>query len=532
MTVNDSLDAPPAATAGNTGDPAPMGRGPAALSGLVAAGSGLAVGHLVAAFGSAAASPVLALGSAVIDRTPTPVKDWAIREFGTADKLVLVASVSVVAAVLAAAAGLLARRRLVAGVVLSVALFAVVLAAVVERPAARPSDVVPALLAALVGVATLIVLLRLAAGRPVLPGSSYPGGHDTRRAFLAGSATASGVAVGSALWGHRLNSERPLPKVTLPAPAQRLGPLPRGLEQTYREITPLRTPNSVFYRVDTALSVPRVDPRDWSLRIDGDVEQPVTLSYDDLLAMDLIERDITMTCVSNTVGGGYIGAARWLGVRTRDVLAEVGVRNPSDPRTQVFSTSVEGFTVSTPVGALTDGRDALLAVGMNGSPLPARHGFPVRMVTPGLYGFVGSTKWVTSWRLTSYSAAEAYWTQRGWATHGPIKPSARIDTPRAFATVRGRTVIGGVAWAQRQGVTRVQVRIDDGAWQDCRSGPAVNVDYWRQWYFVWDDPTPGSHAIEARVLYGRGAKAQSDERAEVFPDGSSGIQRVVVTGAA
>lgn len=530
--MNDIADATPATTAVPTGGPAPVGRGRAAVTGMLAAGTGFAVGHLVAATGTPSTSPVLTLGSAVIDRTPTPMKDWAIREFGTADKLVLLASVSVVAAALAAAVGLLARRRLVAGLVLLAALFAVVLAAVSERPAARPIDVVPTLLAALVGTSTLIVLLRLAAGRRVLPGSSYPGGHDTRRAFLAGSATASGVAVGSALWGHRLNADRPLPKVTLPTPSQRLAPLPRGLEQTYRQISPLRTPNSVFYRVDTSLSVPRVDPQTWSLRIDGDVEQPITLSYDDLLAMDVIERDITMTCVSNTVGGGYVGAARWLGVRTRDVLAEVGVRNPSDPRTQVFSTSVEGFTVSTPVGALTDGRDALLAIGMNGAPLPAVHGFPVRMVTPGLYGFVGSTKWVTSWRLTSYSAAKAYWTQRGWATHGPIKPSARIDTPRAFATVRGRTVIGGVAWAQRQGVTRVQVRIDDGAWQDCRSGPAVNVDYWRQWYFVWDDPTPGSHAIEARVLYGKGGKAQSVERAEVFPDGASGIQRVVVTGAA
>jgi DMSO/TMAO reductase YedYZ molybdopterin-dependent catalytic subunit len=289
-------------------------------------------------------------------------------------------------------------------------------------------------------------------------------------------------------------------------------------------VSPFRTPTASFYRVDTNLTVPRVRVGSWALEIDGDVRSPFTLTYDELLAMPMIERDITLTCVSNEVGGGYVGAARWLGVRLTDVLDRAGVGTRSD---QLLSTAVDGFTISTPLAVVRDGRDAMIAVGMNGEPLTDIHGFPARLVTPGLYGFVGATKWLTKLTLTTYAAQQSYWTQRQWATNAPIKTSARIDTPAPLSTVPpGRTVIGGVAWAQHRGVGKVEVQIDGGAWQSAQLGPDAGIDYWRQWFVPWD-ATTGQHTLAVRATDLTGA-LQTDQRATPFPDGSSGIQQVVV----
>ncbi len=288
----------------------------------------------------------------------------------------------------------------------------------------------------------------------------------------------------------------------LPGPADPAPALPAGLEAKVPGITPLRTPNDAFYRVDTNLAVPRVDVDRWTLEVDGMVERPFSLTFEELAAMPLIERDITMTCVSNEVGGGYVGAARWLGVRLGDVLDRAGISGAPD---QVLSTAVDGFTISTPLDVVRDGRDAMIAIGMNGTQLPEAHGFPARLITPGLYGFVGATKWLTRLTLTTYAAEQAYWTKRQWATDAPIKTSARVDTPRPLSTIKaGRTAIGGVAWAQHRGVGRVEVRIDDGAWQQTELGPEVNIDYWRQWYLPWD-AKPGLHRIAVRAIdrYGR-----------------------------
>jgi len=300
--------------------------------------------------------------------------------------------------------------------------------------------------------------------------------------------------------------------------------VPQGVEGRVPGITPLRTSNAAFYRVDTNLTVPRVDADRWQLQIDGMVARPMTITHRELMAMPMIERDITLTCVSNEVGGGYVGGARWQGVRLADLLDHVGVRPRAD---QLLSTAVDGFQIGTPMEVVRDGRDAMIAVGMNGRPLPAIHGFPARMVTPGLYGFVSATKWLARLTATTYAKDVAYWTERDWATDAPIKMSSRVDTPRPLSTIKaGMTAIGGMAWAQEHGIAGVELSIDDGPWQKTVLGPDVGLDYWRQWYLPWN-ATSGRHAFKVRATDRKGA-LQLSQRAKPFPNGSSGIQEVVV----
>lgn len=501
-----------------------------ALCGVLAAVAGIAAGHLVAAFVSPAASPVLAIGSTVIDLTPTPVKEWAIARFGTADKAVLQGAVLAGTLALAAVAGLLTRRRIPFGVGLIVLLTGLAGAAALLRPAAAVRDAVPSLAAMGAGVAVLVWLAGLA--RPAAgddeQAAAIPRDVATgRRGFLGG---ALGVAVLStlAVVGGQLRAGAQRAKqIALPRAQDPAKPLPTGLESTVKGISPLRTPTEAFYRVDTNLVVPQVDVDTWTLEVDGMVERPFTMTFDELSAMPLIERDITMTCVSNEVGGSYVGAARWLGVRLTDLLDRAGISGTPD---QLLSTAVDGFTISTPLEAVRDGRDAMVAVGMNGAQLTDVHGFPARLVTPGLYGFVGATKWLTKLTLTTYAADQAYWTKRQWATDAPIRTSARIDTPAPLSTIRaGRVAIGGVAWAQHRGVGKVEVKIDEGPWQATRLGPDVGVDYWRQWFLPWD-AKPGLHRLSVRATDLQG-RVQEAERATPFPSGSSGIQEVVVTVA-
>jgi DMSO/TMAO reductase YedYZ molybdopterin-dependent catalytic subunit len=314
--------------------------------------------------------------------------------------------------------------------------------------------------------------------------------------------------------------------VALQRPADPLPTLAEGLEQRIPGITPFRTPTGDFYRIYTRLTLPTVDPADWTLTIDGDVEREVELTFAELTSMRTIERDITLTCVSNEVGGPYVGAARWLGVPLRDVLDRAGI--DATGADQVLSTDVDGMTISTPLSVALDGRDAMLAFGMNGGPLPPAHGFPVRMVVPGLYGFVSACKWITRMTLTTYDAQQAYWTERDWSVDAPIKISSRIDTPRPLSTTpAGRTFIGGVAWAQGVGIERVEVRIDGGPWRPATLGPSAGEDYWRQWFWEWD-AEPGQHFIACRAT-NRDGEVQTAVRAAPFPEGSSGIQEVAVT---
>ena len=491
--------------------------------GILATLVGIGLAHAVAALTVPDTSPVLAVGSVVIDLTPTPMKEWAIRTFGSADKVVLVGSVLAGVLVLAAVAGLLARRRVAYGATLLVLLVAVAGAAVLSRPAARALDLLPSVVAAVSAVVALLWLARAHAAA-----AAGPAGGGRRGVLVAGGVIALLAAAGGAA-GQVISRLRLRPEdVALPDPTDPAGSFPKGLDDQVSGITSFRSSNSDFYRVDTRLDVPVVSADDWTLTIDGDVDEEVTLTFDDLLDMELIERDITLTCVSNTVGGPYVGGARWLGVRLTDVLEMAGVGTTAD---QILSTDVDGMTISTPLDLATDGRDAMLAVGMNGEALPREHGFPVRMVVPGLYGFISATKWVTRLTLTTYDEQMAYWTERDWATDAPIKPSARIDTPKALADLdAGEVVVGGVAWAQYdKGVQKVQVRIDGGAWQDATLGPDAGNVYWRQWFFKWNAES-GSHRVAARTLTGDGA-TQTAARAEPFPDGASGLHELIVNVA-
>ncbi|WP_344734310.1 molybdopterin-dependent oxidoreductase [Nocardioides fonticola] len=517
------------------------------LFGVLATLVGIAAGHLVSALLVPSSSPVLAVGSAVIDATPTPMKEWAIRNFGSKDKTILVGSVLIVVLLLSAVAGLLARRRFRNGAILQVVLVAVAAYAAITRPTAGAEDLVPSLVTAAAGVAALGVLARLAHGRRTASVPGAPTGPlaaedrlespvespvataagASRRGVLIGAGVLAVLAAAMGEAGRAIRSFRARPEdITLPAAADPAPALPVGLDDKIPGISPLKTPNKDFYRVDTRLDTPVLSAADWTLRIDGDVENELTFTFDDLLDMELIERDITMTCVSNSVGGPYLGSATWLGVRLTDLLDRAKVGTKAD---QILSTDFDGMKISTPLDLATDGRDAMIAIGMNGEPLPRAHGFPARMIVPGLYGFISGTKWVTRLTLTTYAEETAYWTDRKWATDAPIKMSSRIDTPRALSQIdAGKQFIGGVAWAQQAGgIAKVQVRIDGGAWTDATLGPDVNNDYWRQWYYEWD-AKPGRHSLAVRAVSGEG-EVQSAVRADPFPSGSSGIQDIFVT---
>ncbi|MET1132405.1 MAG: molybdopterin-dependent oxidoreductase [Aeromicrobium sp.] len=492
---------------------------PGIVAGLTAALAGLAAGHLVAALTTPAASPVLSVGSAVIDRTPTALKQAAIERLGTADKPVLLASVLVVTLLLAALGGLLARRSWIAGAAVVLVLVAAAGWAALARPEARPVDVLPAVVTGVVA----LTALRWLSPEPGEPGEPVDG--PGRRRLLA----RTGVIVGASLFVGSMGQwlmvrARDVTDIVFPRARRPLPPLARGLESQYRGVTPFRTDRDDFYRVDINLTTPVIDHETWTLRIDGMVDRPYELTFEELLALPLIECDITLTCVSNEVGGPYVGGARWLGVRVSDLLDRAGVRSGAD---QILSTAVDGFTISTPLTAAQDGRDMIVAVAMNGEALPRDHGFPARLVTPGLYGYVGATKWLTRLTVTTYEKKSAYWTDRDWAIDGPIKISSRIDTPEALRPVSaGRIVVAGVAWAQGRGVGAVEVKVDDGDWQPAEFGPDGGIDYWRQWYLLWD-AEPGRHTLTVRAQDLDG-EYQTEDRAKPFPDGSSGYQQIVV----
>lgn len=318
--------------------------------------------------------------------------------------------------------------------------------------------------------------------------------------------------------------------LVLPVPASAAPAVPTGADLRIRGLGSFITPNKDFYRVDTALVVPRIDANDWKLRIHGKgVKRPVELTFKDLLRREIIERDITMTCVSNEVGGPYVGNARWIGVRLADLLREAGVKPPSrgGPADQIITRSVDGMTIGTPVETVMDGRDAILALGMNGEPLPFEHGFPVRMVVPGLYGYVSACKWMKDIELTTFADYDAYWVKRTWSQQAPIKTESRIDTPRPFASPKPGTIpVAGVAWAQHRGISRVEVRVDGGPWHTARLAAEDSRDTWRQW--VWEWPaTSGNHTLEVRATDRTGV-TQTDKRVGTVPNGATGWHSVVV----
>lgn len=516
-------------------------RGPsrryAALAGLVAAAVALGLTELWAGLLAEAPSLVVAVGGVVIDEVPAVVKEVAIALFGVRDKVALVVGTLVLAGAFGAVLGLLAARGLWRGAV-GFAGFAVLgtLAAARDPQASPVLAAIGAAVAAVVAVALLHRLLARAPGA----GAEEAGLDDglttaepmqprgDRRDFLqlAGGATAFAVlSTGAGRFLTRRSSATVArTNVELPRPAIALGTPPAGTTLEVDGLSPLFTPNDNFYRIDTALSIPRVDPANWQLQVTGMVDRPLSLSFDDLLAMPHEEVDLTLLCVSNEVGGSLAGNARWTGVRLTDLLDRAGVQPGA---TQIVGRSVDGWTSGFPTEAAFDGRDALVAVGMNGEPLPLRHGFPARLVVAGLYGYVSATKWLSAIELTTWNGFDAYWVPRGWSKEGPVKTQSRIDVPAHRDSVAaGRVAVAGVAWAGIRGISGVEVAVDDGDWQPARLAEELGAATWRQWLWEWD-ARPGRHTLTVRATDGDGT-VQTAAPSRPAPDGATGHHQVAI----
>jgi DMSO/TMAO reductase YedYZ molybdopterin-dependent catalytic subunit len=362
------------------------------------------------------------------------------------------------------------------------------------------------------------------AGRP--PAGPLPG--PQRRTFITTSAVVAGTAVVAGLGGRLLaergNVSAARKTLRIPAPARPAPPLPAGADLKIPGLSSFITPNSTFYRVDTAIVLPEITPTAWQLRIHGMVAREITLTFDDLIKRPLIEEYITLTCVSNEVGGSLVGNARWLGASLRSLLRQAGIRAGAE---QLLCRSADGFTNGSPVQVAMDGRDSMLAVAMNGTALPVQHGFPVRMVVPGLYGYVSACKWITDIEVTTYQASRAYWAQRGWDQQAPIKTESRIDVPGGNQSLPpGTHQVAGVAWAQHKGIEAVEVRVDKGPWHQARLAAVPDIDTWRQWVWDWQ-ATPGTHLIESRATDKTGY-TQTAQEAPPEPNGSTGYPQLAV----
>jgi len=507
------------------------------LAGLLTGGVALGVAELTAAVTGPNGAPVIAVGETAINLTPVPVKEFAIAHFGTHDKAALIAGILMLLAAFAALIGVLAVRRLAYGLAALGVFAAVGVAAAVSQGGGL--NVVPTLAGTAVAAATLVLMVRairgmarpetagLAEGTRLVEGTGGKGLERRRFLVVGAGAAALGVAaggLGNALLG-RFSVASSRAAVRLPGPAVPAPAVPAGTDLRIPGLTPFMTSNASFYRVDTDLVLPQVSPETWTLTIDGMVDRPVELTFAELLKMPLTEADITLVCVSNEVGGTYNGNAAWLGVPLAGLLRQAGVRAGAD---QVLSAATDGMTISTPVAAIMDGRNALLAVGMNGQPLPVAHGFPARMIVPGLYGYVSATKWVTKLTLTTFARQKAYWTQRGYSAQAPIKTESRIDVPKPLSQVTaGRITVAGVAWAPAKGIAKVEVSADNGPWQKATLAASGGIDTWRQWMWGWD-ARPGLHNLRVRATDNSGA-TQTPQRAYPVPNGASGWDSVVVT---
>ncbi|WP_344177432.1 molybdopterin-dependent oxidoreductase [Kribbella lupini] len=518
----------PPATSDRSGGPHPGDRGSrelephgrrglhvrAALGGVLAALAGLAAGSVAAALLGTRQTPVVAIGSAFIDRVPPWLKDLAISLFGTHDKTALRAGILIVLLALAALGGILAVRRYAAGAAVVIVLAGIAVIAAATRPDSGQTGFVPSMVAGI----TALLLLRLFSNRLT---ELHNDDGVSRRGFLqlAGGVALGTVAIGAlgkVAGGHRAAVAEARDGLDIPKPPS-LDP-PAGVQAP--GAVAWATPNDEFYRIDTALSVPLITPADWRLKIHGMVDREIELSFADLLKRPVVHKWVTLTCVSNEVGGDLIGNALWSGVLLKDLLAEAG---PSKDADAILSTSKDGFTAGTPLSTLTDNRESMLAFAINGEPLPLEHGFPVRIVVPGLYGYVSATKWLTDIEVSRFDQFEAYWTPRGWDELGPIKLSSRIDVPRSKASV-GQVTVAGVAWDQHVGVSKVEVRVDGGAWQEATLAADPSTDTWRQWHWTWNAPR-GNHVLQVRAFDAKG-NPQVESQAPPAPNGSTGLHSV------
>ena len=550
-------------------------RGVGALTGLVAAGVALGSTELIAGLNRNWRSPVLDVGDRVIDNVPRSLKNFAVERFGTNDKLVLLLTIGAVLALYAMVVTVFGFTRRIAIAIVGFAVFGVIGAYMaITRPVGGSiDDAIPTVLGTALGIGAILLVHHVVA--PLLGGTTSganeadvlatidspveaqtvvdsglveadgdPDGRDvgglrgTRRELLVKGGGLLGVlalvGAGAGAVGRKVRSRfsatESRANLVLPTPTEPLAAIPDGVNVGVPGIVPFMTPNADFYRIDTALSVPQVPTDDYELRVTGMVDKELSFSFDDLMRRDIVEYDITMTCVSNTIGGGLIGNARWLGFRLDELLKEAGVKSGAD---QVVGRSVDGYTCGFPLEAAMDGRNAMVAFGMNGEPLPLEHGFPVRLVVPGLYGYISATKWLTEIELTTFEEFESYWVPRGYADRAPIKLMSRIDSIDGLGTLEvgddGMAAIGGVAWAQTVGISGVEVKIDDADWMPAEMGEALNNDTWRQWAFRFEPAARdgAQSSITCRAIDADGM-IQTDERAEPLPDGASGRHQIVV----
>jgi DMSO/TMAO reductase YedYZ molybdopterin-dependent catalytic subunit len=503
-------------------------------AGVAAAAVSLGVAQLVGIPFGARADARAAIGSVVVDLTPGPIKEWAIQTLGSLDKLFLAVVVLVVIATIAAIAGGLETQRRPVGSAVIAAAGVLGCTAVLSRQGATALDTIPTVAGAVCGVASLRLLVRRfwpgPGDREGPEAEADQDGPDVGRRKLIvfgllGFGVTSGVA-GAVITRlvHSVAGDRN--KFALPRPRISAPPIPADVQPSGVALPSFITPSADFYRVDTALTVPQLSHGDWRLRIHGMVDREVTYSFDDLARFEVVEMATTLTCVSNPVGGTLVSTGVWTGYRVADLLAPAHVHADAD---MVLSTSIDGFTAGTPVEALTDPRNALLAVGLNGQPLPVEHGYPARLVVPGLYGYVSATKWVVDLELTRFDRAKAYWTRMGWAPRAPIKTESRIDVPKGGQKVPiGPMVFGGVAWAQNRGVRAVEVRIGDSGWQTAELGKSYSNETWRLWSFPWQAKSTGKQTITVRATDNTGAVQTADQVGTV-PDGATGWHSVEFT---
>ncbi|WP_344441240.1 molybdopterin-dependent oxidoreductase, partial [Kitasatospora nipponensis] len=527
----------------------------------------LGAGELVTASTGPASAAVVTVDSSAVDLTPTPLKEYAVSHFGTDDKQVLMLGTYLVLAAFAALAGLLAVRRPPVGAALFGLFGGLGIWAALTRPTATWPDVLPPVVAALVVAVAVVALARryraaLAPARvepdstqaleptepeptqaleptgpertqaleSAAPEPTAPGFTPARRSVLI--ATGGTVAFAAlAGFGGRASSARRYDvtaarrAVRLPPPARPAAAIPASAHPPVPGLSSFVTPSTGLYRVDTALTLPQIHPDSWSLRIHGLVDHPVLITFDDLLRLPLQELDHTLSCVSNEVGGPYVGTVRWLGASLPDLLRRAGVRAGAD---QLVGRSQDGMTIGTPLASVLDGRTALLAVAMNGEPLPVAHGFPCRSVVPGCYGYTSATKWLVDLEVTTFARYDPYWVRRGWDRTGTVRTASRIEVPAGFARVpAGDVTVAGTAWATHRGITAVEVRVDGGPWAEARLAADAGTDLWRQWSYDWTGAKPGTRRIEVRATDAGGA-VQTEDRATPFPSGSTGWHSTVV----